>query len=188
MAETNGFWTTSAARDPKRGFRFRVTFDTLANLQGVAWYAKKATKPSISFSEASHNYLNHTYYWPARTEWNEVDITFVDPVEPDLCDGFTTLIEAVGYTIPRAGSFDNSDFASVSKAASVANLGNIRIEQIDEDGMSLEEWTLNNGWVKELTFGDLDYSSDELTEVSMKIRYDWASVGIKNSSLRKFSL
>ena len=55
MAETNGFWTTSAARDPKRGFRFRVTFDTLANLQGVAWYAKKATKPSISFSEASQH-------------------------------------------------------------------------------------------------------------------------------------
>ena len=70
----------------------------------------------------------------------------------------------------------------------MANLGNIRIEQIDEDGMSLEEWTLNNGWVKELTFGDLDYSSDELTEVSMKIRYDWASVGIKSRSLRKFSL
>ena len=188
-ASTNGFWTTSVARDPKRGFRFRVRFDGGASrLNGVLWYAKKADKPQVSFTEASHNYLNHTYYWPARTEWNEVTLTFVDPVEPDLCGNLTELIEAAGYKIPSGGSFADPDFASVSKSKSVGALGDVTVEHIDEDGIALETWTLNNGWVKELTFGDLDYSSDDLTEVTMKIRYDWASVQVRGHGDTKFTV
>ncbi len=38
----------------------------------------------------------------------------------------------------------------------------------------LETWTLKHAWIKEVTFGDLDYGSDELTEVVVKFRYDWA--------------
>ena len=173
---TQNFWTNAAARDPKRGFRFRVSFTGggSTSLNGILWYAKKASKPSVSFSEASHQYLNHTYYWPARTEWSEVDITFVDPVEPDVGGSLADLLIAAGYRIP-AGINEDTDFSSVSKSNSVSALGTVLVEQIDEDGNAVEEWTLNNGWIKELTFGDLDYSSDDLTEVTMKIRYDWAS-------------
>jgi len=188
-ATSNGFWTTSVAKDPKRGFRFRIRFDGGdSGLSGVLWYAKKADKPQISFTEASHNYLNHTYYWPARTEWNEVSVTFVDPVEPDVCGSLTQLVTAAGYKIPAGGAFPDADFASVSKAKSVGALGDVAIEHIDEDGIALETWTLNNGWVKELTFGDLDYGSDDLTEVTMKIRYDWASVDVRGFGGKIFTL
>ena len=52
---SNGtFWTQSPARDPKRAYRFRVQFGDSGNL----WYAKSATKPSISITESSHQYLN----------------------------------------------------------------------------------------------------------------------------------
>ena len=50
----------------------------------------------------------------------------------------------------------------------------VTIEQIDEDGAILEKWNLQNAWVKELTWGELDYSSDELTECTIKFRYDFA--------------
>ena len=173
MANTN-FWTSTAADrvDPKRGFRFKVS---IAGIQDdIIWYAKKADKPSPSISEASHQYLNHTYYWPARTEWNEVKITFVDPVEPNLGATMADLLEATGYKIPNATNAD-SDFASPSKSKSVGALGAVQIEQIDENGAALETWTLNNAWIKELTFGDLDYGSDDILEMTMKLRYDWAS-------------
>ena len=38
----------------------------------------------------------------------------------------------------------------------------------------LEKWTLWHAWIKEVTFGDLDYGSEDLTEVTIKFRYDWA--------------
>ena len=170
----NNFWTAAPTQDPKRGFRFRVQITGLSG-DGFIWYAKKATKPQISFTEASHQYLNHTYYWPARTEWNEVDITFVDPVDPDLAGSMADLLEAAGYSIP-AGATDPSDFASMSKRGSTEALKSVIIEQVNEEGDALEKWTLNNAWVKEITFGDLDYSSDDLTELTMKLRYDWASL------------
>ena len=164
------FWTQSPQLDPKRAYRFRVQFGSSGNL----WYAKKATKPSVSITETSHQYLNHTFYWPAKTEWNEIDITFVDPVEPDLAGDLVATLQAAGYKIP-GGTVDNSEFATPSKAGFVEATGTIIIEQIDEAGEMLEKWTLNHAWVKELTFGDLDYGSEELTEVMVKFRYDWAS-------------
>ena len=78
----NNFWTNTPTRDPKRGFRFRVLIPGID--PNFLWYAKKADKPTVSFGEASHSYLNHTYYWPGRAEWNEVSVTLVDPIEPAL--------------------------------------------------------------------------------------------------------
>jgi hypothetical protein len=178
MATTNNFWTNSGVRDPKRNFRFRVSFTGAEEDPvlggGIMWFAKTATKPEVSFTESTHSYLNHTYYWPARTEWNEVSITFVDPADPDVAGSLAQLVERAGYRIP-AGVNGPNDFATVSKADSVAALGQVLIEQIDEEGNSLEKWTLNNGWVKSLTFGELDYGNEDLTEVTMTMRYDWAS-------------
>ena len=167
---SNGtFWTQSPARDPKRAYRFRVQFGNSGNL----WYAKSATKPSISITESSHQYLNHTYYWPAKTEWNEVDITLGDPVEPDLSGDLISTIQEAGFRIP-GGVTNNTDFSTPSKRGFVDATGIIVIEQIDEEGNSLEKWTLWHAWVKEVTFGDLDYGSEDLTEVTVKFRYDWA--------------
>ena len=180
MAFTNGgkFWTAAPGRDPKRSFRFRVEFGN----SGALWYAKKADKPTVTFTESTHQYLNHTYYWPARTEWNEVSVTFVDPVEPDLAGDLVQSLINAGYQIP-AGVNDPSQFASPSKAKAVADFGggegtdadDIRLIQIDEDGKDLETWTLKHAWIKEVTFGDLDYGSEDLTEVMVKFRYDWAT-------------
>ena len=171
------FWTQSPQRDPKRGFRFQVQLGD----SGPIWYAKKADKPSLSFEEASHAYLNHTYYWPARAAWNEVTITLVDPVAPDLAGNLASALQGMGYIIP-GGTSNPADFKSPSKKSATEQFGNgepgggddIRIIQIDEDGAELEKWTLKNAWIKEVTFGELDYSSDDLTEVTIKFRYDWA--------------
>lgn len=169
------FWTTTPTRDPKRGFRFRVMIEGID--PDYLWYAKKADKPTLSFGEASHSYLNHTYYWPGRAEWNEVSVTLVDPIEPALAGNMAALVQAAGYNIP----VDSNDYSTMSKASSSEPLGQVTIEQIDEDGNILEKWNLNNAWVKELTWGELDYSSDELTECTIKFRYDWAELSVADS-------
>tara|TARA_Y100000592_G_C5434044_1_gene299834 strand:- start:207 stop:776 length:570 start_codon:yes stop_codon:yes gene_type:complete len=166
----NNFWTNAPTKDPKRGFRFRVQIPGID--PNYLWYAKQATKPTITFGEASHSYLNHTYYWPGRAEWNEVDVTLVDPIEPALAGNMAALVEAAGYQIPR----NSNDFSTMSKASSIEPLGKIIIEQIDEEGNGIETWTLNNAWVKELTWGELSYESDDLIECTIKLRYDWAAL------------
>jgi hypothetical protein len=168
------FWTQSPAKDPKRAFRFKVQFGQ----SGVLWYAKTAQRPTLSFSEATHSYLNHTYYWPGRAEWSEIAITFIDPVEPDLSGDLIAALGNAGYRIPAGTA--TSELSSISKASATQSLGpnedsnDVQIFMIDEGGNELELWTLKHAWIKSVDFSDLDYSSDEMSEVNVTFRYDWA--------------
>jgi len=166
------FWTDTPTVDPKRDFRFRVRIGAIDN--GFIWYAKTATKPEISITEADHKYINHTYYWPARTEWNDVEITFVDPVRPDLAGRMAESLRRAGYDIPVNADAGSQNWGSMSKLGAMNALGQVTIAQIDENGEWIEKWTLHHPWIKKVAFGKLDYGSDSLTEMTMTFRYDWA--------------
>ena len=57
--------------------------------------------------------------------------------------------------------------------------GGVVIAQIDPEGRPVEEWTLKNAWISAVSFGDtLDYTSDEATELSITIKYDWAEMTV----------
>jgi len=174
MAETTGnfkrFWTSSLQGDPKRGFRFKVEFGTL----GMLWFAKKASRPKLSFTEASHQFLNHTYYWPARAEWDEVTITLVDPVEPDVAGTLLQFLEKSGYHIPGSPQQGGASMSSPSKKGAVDATGLVSISVISESDAQLEHWRLNNAWIKSVDFSEMDYSNDDLSEVTVTLRYDWA--------------
>jgi len=171
------FWTDNLlinSKDPKRNFRFRVTFNNNSQFgdsstaQGI-WYAKKVTQPSVTIGEAKHDFMMHKFYWPGKVEWNELEMTLVDPVQPDVSTQFLSAIQNAGFVVPT-----NGNFTSVSKAAATLALGNVLIEQLDADGNYNHQWTLQHAWAREVKFSDLDYGNEDLMEISLKIRYDWA--------------
>ena len=180
MAE---FWTsqkTAGDNDPKRGFRFRVQFDGLVT-GPVVWFAKKVTKPSFSITEAKHSFLNHSFYYPGRVEWQELTMTLVDPVSPGAIAQTNAMIQAAGYVIPT-GQLTSQDLSSMSKGkAATAVSQNIHIVQINSDGIDTEDWNLINPFIKNVKFGDLDYSSDDLLEIELTLRYDYAICEIVNA-------
>ena len=81
------FWSTNFGnqedilKDPKRNFRFYITITGINTDNGgpMIWYAKDVQKPTFTMAEASHEYLNHTYYYPGKITWNTIDIKMVDP-------------------------------------------------------------------------------------------------------------
>jgi len=82
------------------------------------------------------------------------------------------IIVQSGYSPPT----DANDLGTMSKAKAAGALGQVIITQIDSDGNPLETWTLWNSFVTELKYGDLAYGDDELTEMSVTLKYDWARV------------
>ena len=176
MSSTAGFWT-SAAVSPKRNFRFTVEFQGIQAAQGGAklWYAKTATKPSFAINAAEHKYLNHTFYYPGNVTWNDITVTMVDPVDPDMSATLSAIVEGSGYKPPGS----SEERASISKAKSAASLGTVIITQLDSDGNPLETWTLWNSFLTEVKYGDsLEYGNDDLTELSVTIKYDWARLQV----------
>tara|TARA_R110000824_G_scaffold70902_1_gene181730 strand:+ start:12649 stop:13251 length:603 start_codon:yes stop_codon:yes gene_type:complete len=176
------FWSTQfkddpTLRDPKRKFRFKVTFTGLGDAGGVLWYAKSAEKPSFAIAQSEHKYLNHTFYYPGSVTWNPVTIIMVDPVKPDMAASMADIINAGGYTIPTT----NSDLTTMSKAKAASALGQVMVTQIDSNGTEIEAWTLKNAFIVDLKFGDLAYGADELTELTIQLRYDWATLDTTNT-------
>jgi len=173
------FWTIGSgdqAQDPKRQYRFVAEFGIGSDCQ---WMVKNVGKPSVSLSEASHEYLNHTFYYPGRASWNSVSVTLVDPVSPDAAATMLGILDTAGYRPP----VDANSLNTVSKKASIEALGYLRIRQIDASGNDIEVWALQNAWVKSVTLSGLDYSGDSLSEVTLEIRYDFATLEKHGSSV-----
>jgi hypothetical protein len=174
------FWTDATGNDPKRQFRFLVILGNFPN--GATWYAKKTGKPSFTVTEIDHSYLNHTFYYPGRVKWNDLSVTLVDPVSPDAVANTLSMVQASGYRLPTSMATTPEETSTISKAKSVNALGGVVIQQIDSNGSIIEQWTLNGAFLTEVNFGELDYSSDEIVEVTLKFRYDWADCVTANNA------
>ena len=173
------FWTetdASAIQDPKRKFRWYVLMMGLGMDNATAWWAKSINKPSFTIAPTEHKYLNHTYYYPGSVTWNEISMVIVDPVSPDTSATLASIVQASGYTIPAGVA--PPGLQTMSKSKSVAALGAVFIVQVDSSGNPLETWTLNNPWITDVQYGDLAYGTDDLIEVTLKMRYDWASMKV----------
>ena len=180
---SENFGQSADMKDPKRNFRFVVEFQGIndPNAGGAQlWYAKTVTKPSFAINAAEHKYLNHTFYYPGDVSWNEVTVTLVDPANPDMTATLADIIQLSGYSPPASPD----DLTSISKAKAASGLGTVIVRQLDAEGNDLETWTLWNSFVTDVKFGDnLEYGNDDLTELSVTMRYDWARVVTKNPSV-----
>ena len=161
-----GFWS-EAATEPKRAYRWLLMIGGIPQ-----WMVKKVGKPSFTVSESEHVYLNHKFWYPGRVEWNTVSLTLADPVTPDAAETMMAILDAAGYKFPNSPAVATE--STISKAKAVAALGQVTIQQIDSEGTEQERWTLKNAWVKDVKFGELDYTSDDMVDVEIELRYDWA--------------
>ena len=178
------FWAENfgggAIADPKRNFRFTVEFSNVDSSTGgpILWYAKSCTKPSFTVATAEHKYLNHTFYYPGSVTWDEITIELVDPVEPDIAATLSDIVKVSGYAPPNSVN----DLGTMSKAGAASAMGNVVIQQLNGEGSMLEEWTLWNSFVTGVKYGELSYGDDELTTLSVTLRYDWAKLNTANAS------
>ena len=84
-------------------------------------------------------------------------------------------INKSGYNVPTGPD----ELETVSKKGSIESLGTVTITQIGADGNTsnaVEEWILRNAWIKSVSLSGLDYSGDSLSEVTIELRYDYATL------------
>ena len=113
-------------------------------------------------------------------------MTLVDPVDPDASKTMLDLIELSGYVAPHnflndpIGRGQASNVVTFSKKQATSAVGGrVYIHTIDENGSPIETWSLYNPWIKSVNFGDLDYESDDLVNVELTMRFDWAALETK---------
>ena len=181
MAFWGSDYQNTTLLDPKRKFRYILQINNFdVTTEGGAsvttseiWYAKTVTRPSFAIAQTEHKYLSHTFYYPGSVTWNPIDITMADPQSPNVALLLSKIInDDAGYKVPVNSEVKNT----MSKASAVIALGGVIIRQIDADGNDIETWTLYNAFITDVKYGDLAYGDDELVEMSMQLRYDWATI------------
>ena len=181
----SSYWADKAL-EPKRNYKWYLSIQTGTTSKDLLqpWVVKSASKPSLSIGEASHSYINHTFYYPGKISWNTMDISVVDPGGPmnDTTKIILNAIRSSGYAYPNEIA-NNAAAAGVtfSKSAAVDSLGTVVLRQIGggpvgAGGISkvIDRWTLHNAWIKDVNFGSLSYDNEDLTNISITLRYDWA--------------
>jgi len=171
------FWDNPAA-EPKRSHRFLVSFD-LPGQTDASIYARTFTKPAYTIGVTEHQFLDKTFYYPGRVTWNEITMQFVNSASPDMDAKLQSVLLASGFRWPDDVSTNTAVQAAnantVNKLAAVTALGReVKVTELDGNGIALGTHSLKNPFVTSISYGTLDYSSEDLLTVDINLRYDWA--------------
>ena len=120
---------------------------------GCSWMVKSIDKPSVSLSEASHEYLNHTFYYPGRVTWNSVSVYARRSSRARCsCHYDAGNGRLSGYSNPPKGYANAEDLANCSRNQNLQQAvlgdsynnatGRRRRER------AIEDWKLRNAWIK----------------------------------------
>ena len=175
------FWNL-ASSEPKRQHRFLVNFTSLLTTDGRTYQqylAKTCTIPGYAVSSTTHRFLGNEYHYPGTVTWDEVTVDIVNAVDPDGNDLLMNALSRSGYLAPDA-QFDayqgaGQQVGTVNKTNSLDAIGDVVIRQLDGEGVTIGTWSLRNAFITGAKFGNLDYTGDDILNVSVTIKYDWAT-------------
>jgi len=161
------FWT-EASLEPKRNFRFKIN-----NPQMTWWFAKSIDKPSFDVSNSEYQLINHKFKYPGIVTWKNIQITLADFAKkgPNGGEALHKELDIMGYTRP-----DKSPMKGIGKGNNSA-VSDLQIQHLDADGTIVDAWTLKGAFIISATYSKLDYSSDDISEITLEIAYDYADYG-----------
>jgi hypothetical protein len=188
---------TQASLEPKRKFRFLITF---SNFKDVQFLAQTADRPGLKVGATEHKYFDKTYFHPGRVTWdpNPLSIKLVDiqnkgASTTDTNQSLLSIFAKSGLQY-FAGE---TDYRSIGKSSAVNELGNVNVRvlssltsdtsdfvapadifKVNSDGNAsgglAEEWLLHNAWLESIKPDGLDYGAEDILTVTIQVRYDWA--------------
>ena len=143
--------------EPKLKNRFIMRIDGVP-----AYMIKAANRPEFQSEEVVLEHMNVKRYIKGKSEWMEMQVTLYDPVVPSAAQAVMEWIRLSHESVTGRDGY--SDFYKKDVVFNV--LGPV--------GDKVEEWTLKGAYINDASFGDLDFSSGDPTEIQLSLRYDYA--------------
>ena len=141
--------------EPKRKFRWVFA------VEGIdSFLMKTAARPTIATAEQEMPFINSTRYLAGKTKFEAISVTLYDPIAPS---GAQQVMEWI-----------RTHFESVSGRSGYADFykRDCQLKMLDPVGTVVELWDLKGCFITNATFGDLDYGTEDPTEIALTLRYD----------------
>jgi hypothetical protein len=123
-------------------------------------YVKLAARPKLTVEDTEVNFLNQTTWIPGKAKWEPISVSWYDVASKDMGDLWSWIATVYNF---------NSSNITMSEKAGWN--GTALITMYDGCGSALEQWTLGSVWPMSADFGSLDYSSGDLAEIELQLRY-----------------
>lgn len=145
--------------EPLKKNRFILRFPADLGIQ--EWTVVSAKRPSIQQEVTKIDFLNTSTYVVGRYEWQTIEVTFRDPIGPSTSQA---VMEWVRLT---------SESVTGRQGYAAGYKRDVELEMLDPTGACVQKWILKNCWISDVNFGDLDYSSSDLTTITATLRPDY---------------
>jgi hypothetical protein len=144
--------------EPKRTNRFILRFPATMGIN--EWYVTSTKRPSAKITPVEIPFLNTSTYVAGRFTWDEMTVTFKDPIGPSasqaLMEWFRLHAESVTGRMGYAAGYKKD----------------IELEMLDPTGVVVEKWRIEGAFLTSVDFGTLDYSQDSIATITTGLRMD----------------
>ena len=142
-------------------FETKRKFRWVLMLEGIdAFLVKSTNRPSFTIADETLNFINSKRYIAGRLTFGTISMVLHDPIAPS---GAQQVMEWV-----------RTHFESVSGRAGYADFykRDIQLKMLDPVGTVVELWDIKGAQITNATFGDLDYGTEDPTEVALTLQFD----------------
>ena len=146
--------------EPLRKNRFLVRFPSDLGIQ--EWWVKSAKRPSIKQTDVAIDFMNTKTHVIGKYEWESIQVTFRDPIGPSASQA---LMEWVRLS---------SESVTGRQGYAAGYKRDVELEILDPTGVCVQKWILKNVMLTDVNYGDLDYGSDDLLEITATLVMDYA--------------
>jgi len=142
--------------EPKRVNRFFAEFADELGIE--VWKVQKFKRPSMKINSVQIDYMNERNYVAGRYTWEAMSLTFLDPIGPSTSQQLMEWVRLHAESLTgRMG------YAAGYKK-------NILLKALDPTGVEVEKWFLEQCMITSIDFGENDYGTDDLTNITLEIQ------------------
>ena len=146
--------------EPKKKNRFIFRFPKPLGIQ--EWFVSSGARPTYTMEETEIQFLNTSTFVAGRFTWETIDVTFRDPIGPSATQALMEWIRL------------HSESVTGRQGYAAGYKKDVELEMLDPTGVVIEKWILQGTMVTSANFGDLDYSSSDIADISTTLRFDRA--------------
>jgi hypothetical protein len=162
---------TNAMVMPKLQYRFRVNLYDFGRNNGnttdVTQNVISVTRPSLTHDEVTLDAYNSRAYLAGKHTWEPITLTLRDDI-----NGAVTK-----HVASQLQKQLNQGLQSAPSAGRDYKFGMV-IEQLDgsQPGLVLESWSLNGCFIQNANYGENNYATSDVMQITLQIRFDAADI------------
>lgn len=126
-----------------------------------SYICRKVTRPTYTAEAKEMPHINLVRYTKGRSKWGTVQLSLYDPIAPSGAQAVMEWVRLHHESVTGRDGY--MDFYKKD----------ITINMLGPVGDKVEEWILKGCIITEASFGDADWSTDDLAEISLTIQPDY---------------